>query len=394
MTSDKGASGQPLDERLSEARDGVLLDGENVVAQEMGDQGQAIVLTQSRIILLKAGLAATGTVNGQTNRAYPLQEITSVNVRKGPAGAVIQIATDRKARPAQGGPPDNVIVFSGARRVKKCDAIAAKIEQALDRPVERTGPTPEQQQAVERPNGDGEPVLRDEEISTEVEQSQAAAEEPAADTAEEESEEQEKAPSEFRPNPNLPKPIRKKRARPGRALVLIAVAAALLVGLAVTGPLKQPEKPPPARFDVGELSRSPSDIRRRYETVSEYRARVVKALGASRSSIARMENALRSGSKEAIESALRRDPTDDVWREVESLDPPVGLAEAKEHLVSGLFAVRTAIASVAGKHGSTDARNALRRLAEAQALVDKGVGTIDKMRSDLKKEMAAPRSAK
>ena len=395
MTSDKRAPRGTLDERLAEARDGVLLDGEKIVAQEIGDQGQAIVLTQSRIILLKAGLAATGKLHAQTSKAYTLREVTSVNLRKGPAGAVIQIAGDTERRPAKGGVPDNVIVFSGARRVKKCEALADKIEHLLGRPVERTEPTPEQQQAFEAPQSDPAPVLRHEETPDKAQQPQAAANEPSADTAEEQSDEFEDAPKEFGPNPNIPKPTKRTPVGAGRALILIG-SAALLVGLAITGPLKQPEQTSPPKIDTGKLSRSPSEIRRRYEQVAAYRSRVVETLDPSRSSVRRIQDALRAGSKEAVDSALREDVTDGVWRKVDSLSPPAGLAEAKGQLVSGLFSVRTAIATISGNlnmHDSIDPQTGLDKLAEGQALVDEGVGMIDQVLADLKKELA-PKSAK
>ncbi|MCE5315483.1 MAG: hypothetical protein ABFD49_06790 [Armatimonadota bacterium] len=141
MASDKGAPKDGMDERLAQARDGALLDGEEIVAQEMGDQGQAIILTNSRILIIKAGLTATGTLNGQSTGAFPVNEITAVNLRKGPMGAVIQICVDGRQQSAQAGPPDNVIVFSGDQRVKKCEIIAEKIESAIRKPLERIEPT-------------------------------------------------------------------------------------------------------------------------------------------------------------------------------------------------------------------------------------------------------------
>ena len=61
-------------------------------------------------------------------------------------------------------------------------------------------------------------------------------------------------------------------------------------------------------------------------------------------------------------------------------------------LVLGLFAVRTAIATISAhldEHESIDARTGLDELTEAQALVDKGVGMIDQVLADLGDEMAS-----
>lgn len=59
MASGKGVSSGEFDERLAAARDSALLEGENVVAQEEGDQGQALVLTDLRVIVVKGGITAT-----------------------------------------------------------------------------------------------------------------------------------------------------------------------------------------------------------------------------------------------------------------------------------------------------------------------------------------------
>ncbi len=196
MTSDKGRSSDPLDERLVEARDEILGDAENVLAQEMGDQGQAIVLTESRVTILKAGLAATGTLDGRKSASYDLDRITAVNVRKGPMGAVIQICAGEQ-EPAHAGPPDNVIVFSGDKRVRKCDAIAANIEKALGTPAHNTEsgandsrepttepqplveehasaePQPVEENAPEVPKGGREPTSLADEIYAELVEAQA-----------------------------------------------------------------------------------------------------------------------------------------------------------------------------------------------------------------------------
>jgi len=140
MASDKGSSKDVMDERLAQARDAALFDSEEIVAQETGDQGQAIVITNNRILIIKSGLTATGVLNGSSVGSFAFEKITAVNLRKGPIGAVIQICTDTPPQAAPGGTPDNIIVFSGDQRIKKCDGIAGKIESALGKQVERFEP--------------------------------------------------------------------------------------------------------------------------------------------------------------------------------------------------------------------------------------------------------------
>lgn len=140
MASDTGSSKDVMDERLAQARDAALFDCEEIVAQETGDQGQAIVITNNRILIIKSGLTATGVLNGSSVGSFAFEKITAVNLRKGPIGAVIQICTDTPPQAAPGGTPDNIIVFSGDQRIKKCDGIAGKIESALGKQVERFEP--------------------------------------------------------------------------------------------------------------------------------------------------------------------------------------------------------------------------------------------------------------
>ncbi len=134
MAAENSAPRGGFDERLTAARDTVLEAGEQIVAQETGDQGQGIVLTSSRIITIKAGFAATGEINGERVGAYAFDEITAVKMRRGPMGAVLQFVTQT----AEDDPVKNeVVVFSGDQKVKKCEAFAKKIEQTMEKTVEK-----------------------------------------------------------------------------------------------------------------------------------------------------------------------------------------------------------------------------------------------------------------
>ena len=139
MASEKSAQDEALDPRLAEARDSAIIKGEKILAQETGDQGQAIVLTDSRVLVIKAGMTATGTFNGQRVGAYSYDQISNVCVRKGPMGAVIQLRLVDSVLAGSDVPPDNVVIFSGEQRVKKCRAFATKLEAALGKPITKIG---------------------------------------------------------------------------------------------------------------------------------------------------------------------------------------------------------------------------------------------------------------
>gem|GEM_PF-2492771 len=136
MPPSRKTSMEELDERLALLRDRVLAENETVVAQVEADHGQAVVVTSHRILILKVGIAATGKLDGEVVGQFPFPVITSVSVRKGPLGAVIQVCTAAKATPIQGAVPDNVVVFTGPQRVTKCESIATKIESAIGKPLE------------------------------------------------------------------------------------------------------------------------------------------------------------------------------------------------------------------------------------------------------------------
>ncbi|MHB9037884.1 MAG: hypothetical protein ACYC64_14595 [Armatimonadota bacterium] len=437
MASDKGAHKDGMDERLAQSRDAALLDGEEIVAQEMGDQGQAIILTKSRILIIKAGLTATGTLNGQTVGAFALDEITAVNVRKGPMGAVIQVCVDGRQQIAQAGPPDNVIVFSGDQRVKKCDAIADKIESVLGKSVERIEPKTddtkpdkerEQVEAVEQSAVGTEEIVEivedvskpmrggrqakslAEEMFEEMTVSEPDPPEPEAVEAvaitavfepvsEPENvtyeavaddipvaEESVEMPSEnFRPNPFLPKPVRKKGG-PKRSFILVGgLMLLVLVGMAVTSPLRNPRELPAVEINVDKLTRNAKAVRRQVADVGNYRAEVVKILASSNQEAVRLAESVRSGRK-AVAAAAGKNASDKACRELTNLKVPSGLAGAKESLVLGTFTRKNAVANALSV-GPIDTQSILARLSEADSLIKRGMDAIDKMEADLNKQL-------
>ena len=165
MASTHGSSQSEFDDRLTEALNSTLISGEEVADAEVGDQGQAIVLTGSRILVLKAGLAATGELNGHKAGAFPLDNVVSVNLRKGPLGAVIQIVA-QAAESADGARPDNVVVFTGPGRVKKAEAFAAAVESKTGKTVNRIDPLAKPDSTPERA-AEPEPVAVDEQHADE-----------------------------------------------------------------------------------------------------------------------------------------------------------------------------------------------------------------------------------
>lgn len=439
MASDKGAPKDVLDERLAGARDAALAEGEEIFAQEMGDQGQAIVVTKSRVLILKAGLTATGTLNGLKTTDFPVEKITAVHVRKGPMGAVIHVCTDDAPEPtAQPGPKGNIIVFTTPERIQRCNAIAAKIESVIGKPVNWFEPQPDAiipetvEAVTEEPKAEppkmrggriaktlteemyGEPDLpeppavepKPAEVETTVEPEPVAVgalaaqiHEPALidplETVEEEVIDNE-APAGFRPNPNLPKPARKKQAGPNRVLVLLgALGALVLVGMAVTAPLRQPVATPTVEINVSQLTKNAKLVRRQWTAVSKYREQVMGLLKKSDKTAAAVASAVRSGNRQVIAAALSSDESDVAWRKLSELNVPSGLAGARESLVSGLFIRKSAVES-ASALGALNPSETIRRLTDADTLIKRGTGAVDKMLSDLQAKLPtrSPRDKK
>ena len=401
MASDTGVPNDKLDERLAAARDGALQEGEKVVAQEEGDQGQAIVLTNSRVLVLKAGITATGTPNGKIVGAFPIAEIAAVNVRKGPLGAVIQICVEGKEPPAPGSAPDNVVVFTGSQRMKKCDSIAARIESALGKPVGRVESHEVEPAISDVAKGGRAPQSLAEEIFAELTQAQSRAEQRPEQPAREpepagmaavatDTPAAGQEPPALHPNPQLPKPVRARRAGDKVLVLLGLLIAALVIGVAAMAPLRVAEQTPTIDVSWSELTRNTKLARRQLDAVAQYEAQLQKALESADRAMAAFESALRSGNKAAVARAVRGNAVDSAWRRLDAVKPPPGLAGAKGQVTSGLFVGKTAIANLSGALQSSApliSKDVLARIAEARALIRKGLLSIAGMRTQLEKQL-------
>lgn len=472
MTSDKGGARNELDERIIAARDSILAEGEKVAAEEEGDQGQGIFLTDSRLIIIKVGFAATGDPQGKIVGSFPLSEIAEVVVRKGPLGAVIQICTQQK-QTNPGTPPDNVIIFTGSQRIKRCESIAAKIETALGRPVRRIEAAGEKRdlddaenrnrdfevvqateegdsespaatttidaadakpgeldEVVKTARGGRQPVTLAEQMFAELtgqesvpEASSASAsmesdlknadtgtvdaEKSAASSlssaeeveAEEEPPADEKSASPgYRPNPNLPKPVKKRTAGLGKtAVVMAGLTAALLVGIAVTAPLRAPTPKQSVEIRPSDLSQNLEVLQKQQAEVAKYQAEVVNILQTANRSLDELEAAIKSRNSAAIIKAASANPIEAGWQKLTDLPAPIGLAGAKESLTSGLFIGKTVVISAANDVRSANgmsADHALARIAEARRLLSKGLETITRIQSELEREIDKCRCSK
>jgi hypothetical protein len=404
MASDNGAATE-LDPRLIEARDSLLLEGEEVAAQEEGDPGQAIILTNTRILILKVGITATGELNGRKASAYALGDVTAVNVRKGPMGAVIQVVANSAETSAGSPPADNVVIFSGAPRVRKCTAIAASIEYALGKPVTRTAPgaaharaSAKEQAAVARKGGREAKSLAEEMYGEMAESEPEAASGPPAAPALRRApapaivieEVREPEPDiQFGPNPNLPKPARLKLG-PNKALVVLgALMVMVLVGVAVTAPLRQPKLP--TAMAVPEDTHSASVARCQINELEAYRTVVLSVMDASNAQADEIRSAVRSGNGSAAAGLQAR--ADKLWRRLNAQKAPAGLMAAKQHLVDAVFIRKTATTACAGTGASPeDVRSALARLASADALLRRGLAVIDARKSELESKLVNARA--
>ncbi len=441
MTSANDTPNADFDERLIKAFESALSEGEEIVARETGDQGQAIALTKTRILVAKAGFAATGEIDGQRLSGFDLSAVTSVNLRKGPLGAVIQICADNNGASAQGGTPDNVVVFTGPGRVKKAEAFAAQVETLAGKEVKRIpvgkpvlnapGPqeaapaeetteaaeptaeaTPEPPKGGRKPKSlaeeiyeetveaEGAPATSDTQAPEEAPQVQAAEAEtePVKEVAEPEPEEEEPAPHlQYNPNPRLPKPVRKQKRGPNGILVLLGITAGLaLIGMAIMAPVRQAQNDNllSEKLTSGGGRQA---IMTQLDRVSDYRAKVTALVSEALTEAASMRSAVASGNKAAARSIGQASRTDKVLSKISSLSAPPGLAEAKETLASGLLAQKTAIAAAAAAAQSSEplpAKDVTARLNEASAQIKRGLTVINKAEADLKQQLSPPAEAK
>lgn len=376
-----------FDKRLTEALDGALMADEEILALEEGDQGQAIALTSSRIIILKMGLAASGEAEGNRVICFALDSVTAINLRKGPLGAVIQVCAENAQSSAQGGTPDNVIIFTGPGRVKKAEAFAATIESVTQKPINRIDP-----RAAKRAD---EPKTTVVEISSDVAQVKheavvETATQPAvvAYKPEPEPEEPEK-PCEFVPNPKLPRAIRKRQSGPNRLLVAFGILAALtFVGMAVMAPLHDTKD---AAANSTVTYGSVKLLRLQVTSVSSYYKEVSEMIVKADKDASAFRTAVTSGNKANIISASRSGVSDEAWQKINALAAPSGLAEAKVDLTNGILIRKNAIAAAAGAAGSAskavDVRGTLARFDEAESQIKRGLSAINAERANLDKQV-------
>ncbi|MCL5105550.1 MAG: hypothetical protein M1133_15755, partial [Armatimonadetes bacterium] len=376
--------------------------------------------------------------------------IKSVSIRKGPMGAVIHVcADDNQESVSQSGAKGNIIMFTSPDGIGRCDALASKIEEVIGKPVDRVEHKPENTAAVpappepvdeqspeavaevvdsaagapettpeepKKPKARGGRVAKSlaEEMFDEIDQPEPAAlepkvepdspvqepvaievppaKEPVATMARDplgyvDEELAEEHSTGFRPNPNLPKPVKKKQSAPTRVLVLLGALAALaLVGIAVTAPLRQPVTGPSIEINVSQLTGNVKLLRGHYTAVSKYRKQVTAILDNSNRTAAQVANAVRSGNRQAVIAALNKDNSVNAWRKLSELKVPSGLAGAKESLVSGLFIRKSAVGNASGL-GVSSASETLRRFADADALIKRGNDAIDRMLAELESKM-------
>ena len=412
MASDIGASKEILDERLAEARNNILADGEEIVAQEMGDQGQAVVLTKSRVLVLKAGLTATGTLNGQKTSAYLLSEISAVNVRKGPMGAVIQICAPN-IQPSPDRPPENVVIFSGDQRVKRCESIAAKIKTALGKSADvvEIASEPDAEPVKAAPKGGREPVSLAEEMFAEMKQAQAEdivqpavpaqkefVPEPVFEVKAEEPEQDLEEQMGFNPNPNLPKPMRRAHNGTNKPLMLIgALMLLVLICMAVTAPMREESKPSSVSVDTSGLTLDIKALRKQHSDIAEYASKVKFLLSRSSSAANMLKGALNAHSEAAITNALKNDTQDDMWQKLSEIEPPTGLAGAQQNITTGMFIRKAAFEKLSGMlppFESASVQDAMAKLTEANQSVNAGIKGIDKMLNDLDKQILSLETSK
>ncbi len=479
MASSKKDGREQLDELLAQLRDRTLTEDETIVAQAQGDHGQGVVLTSKRVLVLKAGITATGKIDGVVVGEFPFESIASVKVRKGPLGAVIQICPSVQDLLAQGDVPNNVVVFTGPKRVKKCEWIAARIESALGKPLECTE-APEDQEAGKVILDFGESGSSPHEEDTSSEDLTAVQHEQAAQTLDEVTSETKSAsdtaqlqdetvpncesstaaekprsnrrtsrsladeiysevlearanpspaerhqeyqyaepedrshipsadssdgtpaetakpisnrpgPQDAKPNvaanPRLPKPV-KRRVQRDKALTLLALLfVALIAGIAAIAPSRYGAVAPTQAPAQESAAQDVQLLHKHLQKVSEYKQSVSVYVAKAVEYLQTVESAARSGDRSALAALAAQQRLDAVLQRVESIDAPVGLAAAKEHILAGLALAQTAIVKLSvGQQSSlgADIRDCLRELGEAKNKLTRGLAAIDNVRSEI-----------
>lgn len=82
---------RPLPGKLGEALTSTLASGEHVIASIHTAQGEAIAVTDARVIVLKAGLYADAGMFGKKAISYNFRDISSVEHREGLTGGHVKI---------------------------------------------------------------------------------------------------------------------------------------------------------------------------------------------------------------------------------------------------------------------------------------------------------------
>lgn len=380
MTSSNRADFAGFDERLAEAIKGALATGEQVMAQEAGDQGQAIALTRSSIIIVKAGHTATGELNGQRAARFELKDVSAVNFRKGPLGAVIQICSNAEQSAPDGSRPDNVIVFTGPGRVKKAEAFLAEVA-LTNCVVNRIEP---------RASHSVTPPVVTEQVAAETKTEETSRSEAAVraysheeiQQPEEIQEEPELAAQEtFNPNPRLPKALKRTNSGPNKMLVALGVLAAMVfVGMAVMAPLRDEQTVAPA---ISTGTNALNITKLQALSVANYLTQIENHLGNADNCVSAFKAALRSGDRNAIRAASRSTILDVAFRQISELKAPPGLAAAKEDIIGGLLTRKNAVSAAsaaADSSGVIDTGSLLSRFDEADAKIIKGRAAIEKAR--------------
>jgi hypothetical protein len=360
MSFEKAAAGGAIDSRVAALLSDALGDGESVLVQETGDQGQSIILTNFRLIVIKIGLAATGQMDAERTAAYYYASISAVKLRRGPMGAVIQIVSEANPPSVPGQPPMNLVVFSGDKRIKHAEAIAEQIGKALHITIERIEPqrdasahpaapqtlehaAPVESSAesdVQQPHpGSGSYDLGDleklrggtEAGVSETEKSVSAAEvEDSDDVLPEED-------GEFHANPRLPKPVKSGGMSKGMVVALIGALAALVVaGVAILGPMRSAQGTDRmshvARMPVATADSLKTDL----AAATAFQAETRTIIAASDASADALKNALAKRDLQAIATAARTDSSRAAIDKLKSLAVPKTMEPTREKLTLAL----------------------------------------------------------
>ena len=144
---------EPLPGNLGKGLAGTLQDGEIVETAARTSAGEALVVTDRRVLIIKAGFVTGAGVFGVRARSIPYSRIAAVDLRLAPAGGHLTVVTTGLPRPAdvtsfKFNNDENTVSFGPRRKPYMQRVTAIIVDKVRGTPV-APGPEPAGDLAVQ-----------------------------------------------------------------------------------------------------------------------------------------------------------------------------------------------------------------------------------------------------